>query len=99
MTRHATRRTILAAAAGLGGLAVVAAVVAQSASGTYDLSWRALAGGGSSSGGNYVAQGVIGQTFAWSSTGGGYTVDGGFLGGSQVKFERVLPMLAKDGTN
>lgn len=89
----------MTAAAGLGGLAVVAAVVAQSASGTYDLSWRALAGGGSSSGGNYGTQGVIGQSFAWSSTGGGYTVDGGFLGGSQVKFNRILPMLAKDGTN
>ncbi len=83
----------------MGGLAVVAAVVAQSASGTYDLSWRALAGGGSSTGGNYGTQGVIGQSFAWSSTGGGYTVDGGFLGGAQVKFNRILPMLAKDGTN
>ena len=99
MSRPRTRRAIVTAAAGLGGLAVVAAVVAQSASGTYDLSWRALAGGGSSSGGNYGTQGVIGQSFAWSSTGGGYTVDGGFLGGSQVKFNRILPMLAKDGTN
>ncbi|MCC7088528.1 MAG: hypothetical protein FIB00_14405 [Chloroflexi bacterium] len=89
----------MTATAGIAGLAVVAAVVAQSASGTYDLSWRALAGGGGSSGGNYGTQGVIGQTFAWSSTGGGYTVDGGFLGGSQVKFNRILPMLAKDGTN
>ncbi|MCL4241074.1 MAG: hypothetical protein KJ048_06935 [Dehalococcoidia bacterium] len=90
---------MVTAAAGLGGLAIVAAVVAQSASGTYELSWRALAGGGSSSGGNYATQGVIGQSFAWTSTGGGYTVDGGFLGGSQVKFNRVVPMLAKDGTN
>ncbi|MBE0609107.1 MAG: hypothetical protein IH609_06995 [Dehalococcoidia bacterium] len=99
MSRPRTRRALAATAAGLGGLAVVAAVVAQSASGTYDLSWRALAGGGSSESGNYRVQGVIGQTFAWSSTEGGYTVDGGFLGGSQVKFERILPMLAKDGTN
>lgn len=99
MSRPRTRRAIAATAAGLGGLAVVAAVVAQSASGTYDLSWRALAGGGSSSGGNYGTQGVIGQSFARSSTGGGYTVDGGFLGGSQVKFNRILPMLSKDGTN
>jgi hypothetical protein len=99
MSRPRTRRALVTAVAGLGGLAVVAAVVAQSASGTYDLSWRAFAGGGSSSGGNYGTQGVIGQSFAWSSSGGGYTVTGGFLGGSQVKFNRVLPMLAKDGTD
>ncbi len=84
---------------GVAAIGMVAAVVAQSASGTYDLSWRALVGGGSSSGGNYGEQGVIGQGLSGTSSGGGFEVSSGFLGGGQVKFSRALPMLAKDGSN
>lgn len=99
MSRRRTRRLLVAGTAGLGGLAVAAAVLAQSASGTYELSWRALAGGGSSSGGDFGDRGVIGQALAGTSTGGGYEVSSGFLGGGQAKFYRALPMLAKDGTS
>lgn len=96
MTRP-TRRLLAGTSAAIASLAIIASATSQSASG-FDLSWRALFGGGTSSGGSYTAQGVIGQPFARSSTGGSYTVDSGFLSGVAVKFRRTLPFLSKDGT-
>jgi hypothetical protein len=92
------RRGLIAVLAGTAALAV-AGVFAQSSGGVYDLSWRALAGGGKSSGGGFVEQGVAGQAFAKTSTGGNFQVDSGFLGGGAEKFKRVLPFLSKDGSN
>ena len=83
-------------AAALGGLLLGAAALAQTSGGIYDLSWRALAGGGKSTGGNYVAQGAIGQSMTKTSTGGNYTVSSGFLGGGSDKYRRFLPVLSKD---
>lgn len=95
-----SRRRILAVAAGgLGALALGAVALAQSASGAYDLSWRALAGGGKSSGGGYVEHGAIGQALTKTSSGGSYSVSSGFLGGGSDKYKRYLPFLAKDGSN
>ena len=96
-----TRRVRLAAAtvSGLAALAVGAAALAQTASGSYELSWRALAGGGKSDGGSYVEQGAIGQALVQTSSGGSYSVSSGFLGGGQDKYKRYLPHLAKDGSN
>ena len=93
------RRTIAVAAGGLGALALGAVALAQSASGTYDLSWRALAGGGKTEGGGYVEQGAIGQAFAKTSSGGSYSVSSGFLGGGADKYTRYRPVLANDGSN
>jgi len=93
------KRWIAAAAGGVASLLVGAAALAQSSGGQYDLSWRALHGGGTSTGGNYTEQGVIGQGMARSSTGGGYTVDSGFLGGGAIKFKRYVPLLSRDGSN
>ena len=94
------RKTVLGlCAGGLGAVAVVAAVVAQTSGGAYDLSWRSMNGGGKSTGGNYSEQGVIGQALAKSSTGGSYTISSGFLGGGAEKYKRYLPVLSKDGPN
>jgi hypothetical protein len=74
--------------------------LAQSASG-YDLSWRTFGGGSNatSADSTYKLQSVVGQTFTAHSGGGAYTVDSGFLGGQTGKTKRVLPQLAKDGSN
>ena len=92
-------RTFAIIGGGLGSLVLGAAALAQSSGGMYELSWRTLSGGGSSSGGGYVEQGAIGQALAKTSTGGSYTVSSGFLGGGAEKYKRVLPQLAKDGSN
>lgn len=92
------RRKGLAVVAGtLGALALSAAALAQSASGSYNLSWRALAGGGKSTGGTYGEQGVAGQALAKTSSGGSYSVSSGYLGGGSEKYRRFLPHLSRDG--
>lgn len=102
MTRRRVRsRTAwLLMTAAVCSLAIVGTVVAQSASG-YDLSWRAIAGGGTakSTGDTYSVNAVIGQTFTARSTGGAYAMDSGFLGGGLAgKTKRFLPQLSNDGT-
>jgi hypothetical protein len=58
--------------------AVATAVLAQTG-GDYDLSWSTVdGGGGSSSGGEYVLDGTIGQPDAGAMTGAGYSLQGGF---------------------
>lgn len=61
-------------------LLTLAAVATASASGTYDLSWWKVAGGGetSSSGGSYELGGTIGQPEAGGMSGGSYILEGGF---------------------
>jgi hypothetical protein len=93
------RKSLAIVSGGLGALALGAAALAQSSNGAYELSWRALAGGGKSTGGTYSEQGAIGQALAKSSAGGNYTVSSGFLGGGSEKYKRVLPHLSKDGSN
>ncbi|MGB4861167.1 MAG: hypothetical protein WBO97_01800 [Tepidiformaceae bacterium] len=90
------KRSLAIGGSGLAAFALGAAVLAQTSIGSYELSWRALAGGGSSSGGAYAEQGVIGQAVANVSTGGSYSVSSGFLGGGAEKYRRYLPVLAKD---
>jgi hypothetical protein len=93
------KRFVFVSGGAVGALAIAAAAVAQSASGSYDLSWRAIAGGGTSEGTPYLEQGVIGQTLAGTSSGSGYSVNSGFLGGGIEKYRRFLPFLSKDGLN
>lgn len=96
MTARSTRKLLALTAASVAAFALAATALSQSASG-FDLSWRAAFGGGSSSGGSYVAQGAIGQPFASSSSAASYQVGSGFLGGGAVKFKRFLPALSTDG--
>ena len=97
MTRG--RRMVAIVSGGVGALTLGAAALAQTSGGAYDLSWRALAGGGKSTGGQYSEHGAIGQAVAGTSAGGAYTVSSGFLGGGSEKYKRVLPHLSKDGSN
>lgn len=99
MRTRAVRRTIALAAAAFAALATLVAVLGQVSSGSYELWWRTTSGGGTSAGGPYATQGVIGQPLTGTSSGGGYTIASGFLGGAQVKYLRYLPQLANDGTN
>lgn len=91
-------RTAWLAAAGAGALATVAIVAGQSASG-WDLSWSTITGGGGrSSGGSYQVNGAI-IPVDGRAQGGGYVLQGGFFAGDSVKFNSVLPALARDGVN
>lgn len=93
------KRLGVMAAGGLGAIAIAASALAQSSSGNYTLSWRALAGGGKSDGGSYVVQSAIGQPLSKSSSGGSYAVSSGFFAGGQDKYKRFLPILSRDGSN
>ena len=67
-----------AAALAWGGLRVVSAQ-----SGTYNLSWISVdGGGGTSSASNYSLSGTIGQADAGAMAGGNYNLAGGFWGGA-----------------
>lgn len=96
-TRH--RRLLAAGMAAVLPLAFAAVVVAQVSGGAYELRFRALLGGGKSAGGSYEVQGVAGQPFVGSSTGGAYSVAGGLIVAGAEKYQRYTPLLAKDGTN
>ena len=89
-------RTLAVVAGSAAGLFLSAVALAQTSGGTYDLSWRALSGGGKSAGGNYTEQGAIGQALTKSASGGSYSINGGFFGGGQDKYKRYLPLAAKD---
>lgn len=92
------RRWWAAGLAALAAGAIVATVVAQSASG-WDVSWRATSsGGGVSAGGNYVVTGSLGQPVAAHSAGGAYAVDSGYLAGTAEKYRAFFPALASDKT-
>jgi hypothetical protein len=70
------------------------------AAGSYDLSWWTIdGGGGTSSGNSYTLNGTIGQPDAGTlSSGGGYTLTGGFWHGGVVASSETkvyLPFLLK----
>ncbi|MBK9613542.1 hypothetical protein [Candidatus Amarobacter glycogenicus] len=90
------RRGLALGASGLAALALGAAAFAQTSGGVYDLSWRAIAGGGKATGDAYTVHSAIGQPLAKTSSEGNYQVSSGFLGGGAEKYKRFLPVLARD---
>jgi hypothetical protein len=76
-------------------LLIVSAALAQSGGG-YDLSWSTVDGGGYtfSQGGGYTLGGTAGQPDAGVLSGGGYTLIGGFWGGT-VQYRIYLPLVLK----
>lgn len=60
-------------------LLIASGMVWGQVGGNYDLSWSMLGGGGDSSGGTFVFNGVIGQPSAGTLTGGSFDLEGGFL--------------------
>lgn len=92
------RRAAITGAAAVAAVAFAVTALAQSASG-WDLSLFTYGGGGTSIQSPYAVQGVIGQPVASTgSSGGGYTMQAGFLSGFLEKFKLLTPMLAKDGS-
>ena len=69
-------------------------VLAQSGD-SYDLSWWTVDSGGYtfSTGGNYTLGGTIGQPDAGASSGGTYTLAGGFWGGGAAHYGIYLPLV------
>jgi hypothetical protein len=85
----------------LATLAVAPAVsnaAPAASSGSYDLSWWTMDGGGAtfSTGGSYSLGGTIGQPDAGTSSGGTYTLEGGFWGGVvSILYWIYLPLVIR----
>jgi len=74
----------------------VAAHMANSSGGSYDISWWTNAGGGStipSTDGSYSLVGTIGQPAAGTSTGGAYNLISGFWAVTQQFYKLFLPLI------
>jgi uncharacterized membrane protein len=64
------------------------------ASGTYELLWYSISGGGSpSGGGHYALSATVGQPAADSMSGGQYSLSGGFWSGVPPRFPVYLPIV------
>ena len=73
-------------------------VVSASALAGYTLDWWTVDGGGttSSTGSSYSLGGTIGQPDAGTSTGGTYTLSGGFWGGGAAQvYNLSLPLILR----
>ena len=79
-------------------LAWTALAQAQSAaSGTYDLNWYTIDGGGGSiSNGTYTLDGTLGQADAAKLSSSTYSLVGGFWGGTVVQYQIYLPLILKN---
>ncbi len=72
--------------------------LANAQSGSYDLTWNTIDGGGvmNATGGVYTLVGTIGQPDAGATmTGGGFTLAGGFWGGGASQYQVYLPVVLK----
>jgi hypothetical protein len=91
--------TVLAVATVVSHAAPV--LLVDASPGTYDLSWWTVDGGGStfSTGGSYSLGGTIGQPDAGTSSGGAYTLAGGFWGGADgvvpITYHIYLPLVIR----
>jgi hypothetical protein len=66
-------------------------------SGSYDLTWHTIDGGGASfsTGGAYSLGGSIGQPDAGVLSGGSYMLNGGFWSGASVNYPVYLPLVRR----
>jgi uncharacterized membrane protein len=78
----------------------VLGIVSASALEVYTLDWWTVDGGGAtfSTGSSYSLGGTIGQPDAGTSSGGTYTLDGGFWGGepSTANHQIYLPLVIRN---
>jgi hypothetical protein len=92
---------ILRFAAGLAiliGLLLIVSMTRAQTSGSYDLTWNTIDGGGAmfSTGGGYELGGTIGQPEAGALSSATYTVNGGFWIEGPVLNQKVyLPLILK----
>ena len=78
-------------------LAASVGVADAQSGGGYDQSWYTIDGGGVtfSTGSGYQLGSTIGQPDAGTLTNGGYTLLGGFWGGSAAQYRIYLPIALK----
>lgn len=64
----------------------------------YSIDWYTIDGGGAmnTSGGSYSLSSSIGQSDAGSLSGGVYTLNGGFWGGTAINYKTYLPLALKN---
>ncbi|MEO6060600.1 MAG: hypothetical protein ABIQ99_01525 [Thermoflexales bacterium] len=62
--------------------------------GGYDLTWNSIDGGGAtfSTGGGYSLGGTIGQADAGATSGGSYSLSGGFWAGVPASYNAFVPI-------
>jgi hypothetical protein len=100
------RRTLILAAALLGGLSLAAVSYtrsqagvahAQSALAEYAIAWFTIDGGGAmfSSSSEYTLGGTIGQPDPGTLGSGGYGLSGGFWAGAEARYVVALPIAAR----
>ena len=95
--RRAASRSLAVAGTAVAAFAVIVTALAQQG-GDFDLSARAISGGGGrSSLGTTAIEGSIGQPFPARSSSGAFAVSSGILEGGPVKFSRRVPYVANDG--
>ena len=78
-------------------LSLLPSIALAQSSSEYDLAWNTIDGGGytCSEGGGYALGGTAGQPDAGALSGGGYTLAGGFWGGSTAGFHIYLPLVLR----
>lgn len=85
----------VAAAALTGGVAALQAAP-ESPNASYAIPWWTVDGGGGvSQGGPYSLSGTIGQPDVDTSSGGSYTLEGGFWSGAAYPYQTYLPRLQR----
>lgn len=97
MPRTRVLRLAILGAAGSGVL-LAATVAFGQVSGTWNLEWNVISGGGGvSSQDPYAVRGIVGQAVAGGpSTGGNYAVTSGFVAGmGEIKFKAFLPLISR----
>ena len=77
-------------------LAVAVSSVWAAPTGSYEITWYTIDGGGGTIGsGAYTLDGTVGQPDAGMLTGGGYTLEGGYWGGAALVYRVYLPLVLK----
>jgi hypothetical protein len=76
---------------------LLSTIALASAAPSYAISWWTIDGGGTtmSTGGSYSLGGTIGQPDAGVLVGGGYTLAGGFWGGTVTSYYLYLPLVLR----
>ena len=97
-TQGCYARVVVASALGVALLSLLLLPLSSAAQsgGGYDLTWSTIDGGGGiSSNGDYMLASTVGQPDAGASSGGGYTLDGGFWGDVGAPHHVYLPIVLR----
>lgn len=97
MKRKTISLMLAVALALVAGSVVLVSLAHAQTGGGYDLTWSSIDGGGYmfSTGGGYSLGGTIGQADAGVLNGGGYSLMGGFWGGTVPPYSIYLPLILR----